>query len=100
MVWGKVLWNVATVIHFCMLVVKTTAKIYEESIREPVVKPLNDTLFKGQHWIFQQDSAPTHKSKQCQDWLANNVPAFISAGDRKSDSSDLNSLDYGLWDIS
>ncbi len=63
MVWWGVSWNGTTVIHFCTSGVKTTAKIDEETILKPVEKPLNDTLFKGQLWIFQQDSAPAHKSK-------------------------------------
>ncbi len=62
MCWG-VLWNGAIVIQFCMLGAKTNTKIYEETILESVVKPVSDTLFKEQHWIFQQDSAPAHKSK-------------------------------------
>ncbi len=31
-------------------------EIYEKIILEPVVMPFSDTLFKGQCWIFQQDS--------------------------------------------
>ncbi len=57
MVWWGVLWNGAIAIHFCTPGVKTTAKIYEETVHKPIVKPLNDTLFKGQCRIFQQDSA-------------------------------------------
>ncbi len=47
--------------------VKITAKIYEETVLRPIVKPLNDTLFKEQHWIFQQDSGLPHTSAtQCE----------------------------------
>ncbi len=97
MVWWGMSWNGATVIHFCMPGVKMTAKIYEETVLEPVVKPLNDTLFEGQHWIFQQDPEPAHRSKQSEERLANNVPTFIRAEDRTSGSLDLNRLDYELW---
>ncbi len=63
-----------------------TAKIYEETVLKPVVKPLNNSLFKRQLWIFQQDSAPAHKSKRSQEWFANNVPAFIRAEEWTSSS--------------
>ncbi len=33
--------------HYCTPGVKMTAKIDEETVLEPVVKPLNDTLFRG-----------------------------------------------------
>ncbi|CAH1393461.1 unnamed protein product [Nezara viridula] len=36
-----------------------------DDILEPVVKPLNDTLFAGSHWISQQDSAPAQLSSGC-----------------------------------
>ncbi len=64
---ASVSWNRATVIYFCSPEVNMTIKIREETILEPVVKPLYDTLFKGQCGIFQQDSAPAHKSKHCQE---------------------------------
>ncbi len=63
-----------------------TAKIYEETILEPAGKPLDETLFKGQFWSFQQGSLPAHKSKCCQEWLANKVPAFIPVEDWTSGS--------------
>lgn len=41
--WG-VFWKGFTPIHFCSPRVRTTDKIYEETVLESVVKPLNDTL--------------------------------------------------------
>ncbi len=54
---------------------------------------------RGQHWTFQQDSGPACKSECWQEWLANNIPALIWVEDWTSGSSDLNYLDYKLWDI-
>ncbi len=68
-------------------------------VLESIVKPLNDTLFKGQCWIFQQHSTPVHKSKHCQEWLANNISACIQAEDWTSGSPDINPFDYELWGI-
>ena len=74
-----------------------SAKVYQNDCLERVVKPLNQTLFNGMPWIFQQDSAPAHKAKTTQKWLAENVPDFIRASDWPSGSPDLNALDYELW---
>jgi len=63
------------------------------------VKPLNTTVFSGQKWVFQLDSALAHKAKATQEWLQRNVPAFISTKDWPSGSPDLNPLDYKLWAV-
>ncbi len=99
MVWWGVSWEGATAIHFCEPGVKTTAQIYQDTILEPVVKPLNETLFHGEHWVFQQDSAPSHKAKTTQKWLEENVPDFIAESEWTSGSPDLNPLDYELWEV-
>ena len=84
-------------LHFCELGVKTKAKNYQEDILEQVVKPLNDSLFNGEQWSFQQDSATSHKAKKTQRWLTANVPDFISTDAWPSASPDLNPLDYAIW---
>jgi hypothetical protein len=71
--------------------------MYQEDVLQGVVKPLNTTVFNGQKWVFQRDSAPVHKAKTTQEWLRRSVPAFISAEDWPSESQDLNLLDYKLW---
>ena len=73
--------------------------MYQEDVLQGVVKPLNTTLFNGQKWIFQQDSAPEHKAKTAQERLWRHVPTFISAEDWLSGSPDLNPLDYKLWAV-
>jgi len=71
--------------------------VYQEDVLQGVVKPLNTTVFNGQKWVFQQDSAAAHKAKTTQEWLGRNILAFISAKDWPSGSPDLNPLDYKLW---
>jgi len=85
--------------HFCEKGVRTGAHVYQTTILDPIVRPLNNTLFKGIGWVFQQDLAPGHKAKMTQEWLENNVPNFIKASDWPSASLDLSPLDYGLWSI-
>jgi inhibitor of nuclear factor kappa-B kinase subunit alpha len=63
------------------------------------MKPLNTTLFSGQKWVFQQDSAPAHKAKTTQEWLRRKALAFISVKDWPSESPDLNpqTINCGLF---
>ena len=66
-----------TSLHFCEKDVKTAAKNYQRDILTNVVKPLNQTMFQNRPWIFQQDSAPMHKAKTMQEWLAISVSEFL-----------------------
>ena len=62
------------------------------------MNPLNTTLFSGQEWVFQQDSA-SHKAKTTKEWLQRNIATFIIAEDWPSENPDLNPLDYKLWPL-
>lgn len=98
MVWWGVSYEGVTQLHFCEQGVKTKATNYHSDVLEKAVKPLNETMFHGEHWSFQQDSAPAHKAKMNQKWCADNLPDFIATEDWPSGSPDLNPLDYRLWD--
>ncbi|CAK1588447.1 unnamed protein product [Parnassius mnemosyne] len=54
-------------------------------------------MFNNRHWEFQQDSAPAHRAKGTQDWLAARDFDFIRHEDWPSSSPDLNPLDYKIW---
>ncbi|XP_053959087.1 uncharacterized protein LOC128863773 [Anastrepha ludens] len=96
MVWWGVSCKGFTSLCFCEKWVKTGAKVYQEDVLEGVLKQLGSTLFNGERWIFQQDSAPVHNAKITQQWLKNNIPGFIAAADWASGSSDLDPLDCSL----
>ncbi|RVE45972.1 hypothetical protein evm_009375 [Chilo suppressalis] len=49
------------------------------------------------HWVFQQDSAPAHRAKSTQDWLAAREIDFIRHEDWPSSSPYLSPLDYKIW---
>lgn len=97
MVWAGFSWHGKAPLHFVQKGVKVAAKNYIADILEPVVKPLNHSLFNDQRWTFQQDSAPAHKAKITQAWLKSNTPDFIATEDWPSASPDLNPLDYAIW---
>ena len=75
------------------------AWLYQEDVLQGIVKHLNMTLFSGQEWVFQQDSAPAHKAKTTQECLWRNLLAFISAKNWPSGSADLKPLDNKLWAV-
>ena len=49
--------------------VKTEVKVYLEDVLESVMKPLNNTLFSGRPWVFQQDSASVYQARMTWGWL-------------------------------
>jgi hypothetical protein len=57
------------------------AEVYQEDMLQGVVRHLNVTFFRGQEWVFQQDSVPAQKAKTTQEWLRRNLLAFIGAED-------------------
>lgn len=52
----------------------------------------------GNDWTFQQDGARSHTHRLTQQWYHENFPAFINKDHWRSNSPDLNSLDYPIWD--
>jgi len=77
---------------------ETGARVYHKDVLH-VVKHRNISLFSGQEWVFQQDSAPAHNAKTTQEWLWRNLLTFISAENWPSGSADLKPLDNKLWTV-
>ena len=55
-------------------------------------------MFDERQWIFQQVSAPAHKTKATQQQLENHVPEFICSVHWPS-ATDLNTLDSNLLSV-
>ena len=89
MVW----WVGVTSLHFCEKGVKTVARNYQRDILTNVVEPLNQTMFQNKLWIFQQDSAPAHKTKTTQQWFENHVLTYISSDHSYCDHN------FILWSV-
>src|SRR6218665_2039745 len=51
-------------------------------------------LYPVDNYIFQQDSAPSHRCRLAQQFLQSNTPDFIHRGAWPPTSPDLNSLNY------
>ncbi|QQP55120.1 Transposable element tcb2 transposase [Caligus rogercresseyi] len=56
-----------------------------------------DLVANGRPYVFQQDSAPTHKSRETQAWLLENLPYHWSPDLWSPSSPDCNPLDYFFW---
>ncbi len=97
MVWLGVSYWGLTEVHFCEKGVKTNAVVYQNTVLTNLVEPVSHTMFNNRHWVFQQDSAPAHRAKSTQDWLAAREIDFIRHEDWPSSSPDLNPLDYKIW---
>ena len=64
MVWWRVSHQRVTPLHFCEKHVKTGAQVYQEDVLQGVMNPIHTTVFDGQKWVIQQDSAPAHKARR------------------------------------
>ena len=62
-----------------------------------VVKPWLDAQYPDGNYVWQQDSAPSHRAKMTQEWCAGNLSAFWPWGIWPPASPDLNPLDYAIW---
>ena len=73
-----VLWDCVTSLHFCEKVLKQRRGNISRKFSKCSAAP-NSNYVQNIPWIFQQDSAPAHKTKTMQQWLENHVPEFISS---------------------
>lgn len=99
MVWAGVSANQRTNLVFVEKGVKINSHTYRDLILEPVVKQCGHKLFQDQHWIFQQDGAPSHTANMIQEWCRREIPEFITKEEWPPSSPDLNPMDYAAWGI-
>jgi hypothetical protein len=78
---------------------ETGVRVYQEDVLQGVVKHLNMTFFRGQEWVFQQESVPAQKTKTTQERLRRKLLAFISAKNWLLGSADLKTLQNKLWAV-
>ena len=98
MVWTGVSGIGRTPLVFVPQRAKISSISYRELILEPVVKDINQSMFSGKAFLFQQDGAPSHTSKLTQAWLKENIPDFLPRRNGPY-SPDLNPIDYSIWSI-
>ncbi len=76
--------------HIFEVGLKVNTKVYLDVLKSVVI-PWCNQVVGGRPWVWQQDSAPAHKSKETQAWLQKECYDFAPS------SPDLNPLDYFVW---
>ena len=79
---------------FCEEGCKINAQKYQDILKKAI--PEAKRLHK-KNFILQQDSAPSHRARSTQSFIAKNVPSFIPCHKWPPNSPDLNPLDYCVW---
>lgn len=97
MVWGAFSADRKFPLVFIEEGVKINASVYQQKILRQNLLPQSRILFHNDPWVFQQDSAPSHKANTTQQWCRRNLPDFIDRDSWPPSSPDLNPLDYFAW---
>ena len=82
--------------HIFEIGLKVNTKVYLDVLKSVVI-PWCNQVAGGRPWVWQQDSAPAHKSKETQAWLQKECYDFVPFSHWPSFSPDLNPLDYFVW---
>ena len=75
---------------------KVNTKFYLDVLKNVVIRWCKQVA-GGRPWMWQQDSAPAHKSKETQAWLQKECYHFVPFSHWHPSSTDLNPLVYYIW---
>ena len=75
---------------------KVNTNVYLDVLKSLVI-PWCNRVTGRRPWVWQQDSAPAHKSKETQAWLQKECYDFEPFSHRPRSFTDLNLLDYFIW---
>ncbi len=62
--------------HIFEVSLKVNTKVYLDVLMSVVI-PWCNQVAGGRPWVWQQDSAPAHKSKEIQAWLQKECQDFV-----------------------
>ena len=79
--------------HIFEVGLKVNTKVYLDVLKNVVI-PWCNQVAGGRPWVWQQDSAPAHKSKKTQAWLQKECYDFVPFSHWPPSSPDLNPQDY------
>ena len=83
-------------LHIFEIGLKVNTKVYLDVLKSVVI-PWCNQVAGGRPWLWQQDSAPAHKSKETQAWLQKECYDFVPFSHWLPSSHKLNPLDYFVW---
>ena len=75
---------------------KVNTKVYLDGLMNVVI-PWCNQVAGDRPWVWQQDSALAHKSKETQAWLQKECYDFVPFSHWHPSSPNLNPLDYFVW---
>ena len=81
--------------HIFEIGLKVNTKVFLEVLKSVVI-PWCNQVAGGKPWLWQQDSAPAHKSKKTQAWLQKECYDFVPFSHWPPPPY-LNPLDYFVW---
>ena len=81
--------------HIFEVGLKVNTKVYLDVLKSVVI-PWCNQVAGGRPWVWQQDSAPAHKSKETQAWLQKECYDFVPFSPWPL-LPDLNLLNYFVW---
>ena len=82
--------------HIFEVGLKVNTKVYLDVLKSVMI-PWCNQVAGGRPWVWQQDSAPVHKSKEIQAWLQKECYDFVPFSHWHPSSPDLNPLVYFVW---
>ena len=82
--------------HIFKIGLKVNTKVYLDVLKSVVI-PWCNQVAGGRPWVWQQDSASAHKSKETHAWLQKECYVFVPFSHWPTSSPDLNLLDYFVW---
>ena len=82
--------------HIFEVDLKVNTKVYLDVLKSVVI-PWGNQVAGGRTWVWQQDSAPAHKSKETQAWLQKECYDFAPFSHWTPSSPNLNPLDFFVW---
>ena len=81
--------------HIFEVGLEVHTKVYLDVLKSVVI-PWCNQVACGRPWVWQQDSAPAHKSKETQAWLQKECYDFVPFS-HWPPTPDQNPLDYFIW---
>ena len=83
-------------LHIFKVGLKVNTKVYLDVLKSVVI-PWCNQVAGGRPWVWQQDLALAHKSKETQAWLQKECYYFVPFSHCPPSSPNLNPLDYFVW---
>lgn len=97
MVWGAISWHGKSELIFIEPGVKINSKYYQEKVIENFMCKDRKKLFRSKEFLWHQDSAPSHVSKDTINYLNENSIKFITKDQWIPKSPDAAPMDYYVW---